>query len=37
MKMAASMPESESIVVTLSGRGDKDMEVVREYMNAQNR
>ena len=37
MKMAASMPESESVVVTLSGRGDKDMEVVREYMNAQNR
>lgn len=32
IKMAAQMKKSESIVVTLSGRGDKDVDVVQEYM-----
>lgn len=32
IKLAKKRPKSESIVVTLSGRGDKDVEVVEEYM-----
>ena len=32
MKLAAKMDKNESIVVTLSGRGDKDVEVVLEYL-----
>ncbi|MEW6043600.1 MAG: tryptophan synthase subunit beta [Thermoproteota archaeon] len=32
IKVAKSKPKSESIVVTLSGRGDKDVEVVEEYV-----
>ncbi|MFI5416777.1 MAG: tryptophan synthase subunit beta, partial [Nitrososphaerales archaeon] len=32
VKIAKSKPKSESIVVTLSGRGDKDVEVVEEYV-----
>jgi tryptophan synthase beta chain len=32
IKIAKNKPKSESIVVTLSGRGDKDVEVVEEYM-----
>ncbi|RDJ30961.1 MAG: tryptophan synthase subunit beta [Crenarchaeota archaeon] len=32
IKVARNSPKSESIVVTLSGRGDKDVEVVEEYM-----
>src|SRR5207249_10551060 len=32
MKLAKKMDKSESIVVTLSGRGDKDVEVVLEYV-----
>jgi len=32
IKFAKKRPKSESIVVTLSGRGDKDVEVVEEYM-----
>ena len=32
MKIAKKMKKSESIVVTLSGRGDKDIEIVQEYM-----
>ena len=32
IKIAKNMKKSESIVVTLSGRGDKDVEVVEEYM-----
>ena len=32
VRIAGTMKESESVVVTLSGRGDKDMDVVREYM-----
>ena len=32
MKVAKRMKKSESIVVTLSGRGDKDIGIVQEYM-----
>jgi len=31
-KLAKNMPKSETVVVTLSGRGDKDVEVVEEYL-----
>jgi len=33
IKMAKTRPKSDSIVVTLSGRGDKDVEVVENYLN----
>ena len=32
LKIAKKMPKSETIVVTLSGRGDKDVEVVERYL-----
>lgn len=32
VKIAKKRPKSEAIVVTLSGRGDKDVEVVEEYV-----
>ena len=32
MKVAKKMKKSESVVVTLSGRGDKDIGIVQEYM-----
>lgn len=32
IKIAKSKPKSETIVVTLSGRGDKDVEVVENYI-----
>jgi len=32
IKVAKKMKKSESIVVTLSGRGDKDVEVVQDYL-----
>lgn len=32
IKTAKTKPKSESIVVTLSGRGDKDVEVVEDYV-----
>ena len=32
MKLANKMDKNENIVVTLSGRGDKDVEVVLEYL-----
>jgi tryptophan synthase beta chain len=32
IKIAKSKPKSETIVVTLSGRGDKDVEVVEDYI-----
>jgi tryptophan synthase beta chain len=32
MKLAKKMSKSETIVVTLSGRGDKDVEVVQNYL-----
>ncbi|MEM3090115.1 MAG: tryptophan synthase subunit beta [Candidatus Nitrosotenuis sp.] len=35
IKIAKSKPRSETIVVTLSGRGDKDVEVVEEYVRKQ--
>jgi len=39
VKVAKKMKKSESIVVTLSGRGDKDVEVVQDYLekNVKNR
>ena len=30
--LAKKRPKSESIIVTLSGRGDKDVEVVENYL-----
>ena len=33
MKLAKKMKKSEAIVITLSGRGDKDVEVVQNYLN----
>jgi tryptophan synthase beta chain len=32
IKIAKKMPKNETIVVTLSGRGDKDVEVVERYL-----
>jgi tryptophan synthase beta chain len=32
IKIAKTKPKSDLIVVTLSGRGDKDVEVVEEYV-----
>ncbi len=32
-KIAATMDSSQNVVVTLSGRGDKDMDIVRKYDN----
>ena len=37
IKMAKGMSKDEIIVVTLSGRGDKDVEVVRDYLNSKNK
>ena len=34
MKCAAEMPKDKSIIVSLSGRGDKDMQSVIEYLEA---
>lgn len=36
IKLAKGMSKDEIIVVTLSGRGDKDVEVVRDYLNSKN-
>jgi tryptophan synthase beta chain len=33
IKIAKKFPKSDSIVITLSGRGDKDVEVVENYLN----
>ena len=33
MKLAKKMKKSQTIVITLSGRGDKDVEVVQNYLN----
>lgn len=33
IKIAKKMPRNETVVVTLSGRGDKDVEVVEGYLN----
>ena len=35
LKIAAKMKENESIIVTLSGRGDKDVETVAKYIGAE--
>ena len=32
VKLAKKMPKKSSIVVTLSGRGDKDMQIVESYL-----
>ena len=32
MKLAEEMKKDDIIVVTLSGRGDKDVEIVRDYL-----
>jgi tryptophan synthase beta subunit len=32
MKLARKMKRTESIVVTLSGRGDKDVETIADYL-----
>ncbi len=39
VKVAKNKPKSDTIVITLSGRGDKDVEVVEEYLrkNVKNR
>ena len=34
IKMAKEMDRDEMIVVTLSGRGDKDVTVVQDYLNS---
>ena len=31
MKLAKTMEKNENIVVTLSGRGDKDIKIIEEY------
>ncbi len=33
IKIVPSLPRSESIIINLSGRGDKDMDIVTEYLN----
>ena len=33
MKLAKKMKKNDIIVVTLSGRGDKDVEIVQDYLN----
>jgi tryptophan synthase beta chain len=35
MKLAKTMKKEEAVVVTLSGRGDKDVESVAKFMGAQ--
>jgi tryptophan synthase beta chain len=37
MKLAQEMKKDDVIVVTLSGRGDKDVEIVQDYLNKNNR
>jgi len=37
MKLAKEMSKDDIIVVTLSGRGDKDMQVVQDYLDNKNR
>jgi tryptophan synthase beta chain len=37
MKLAEQMKKDDIIVVTLSGRGDKDVEIVQDYLNKSNR
>lgn len=35
-KLAATMPKDEKIIVTLSGRGDKDVSIVAKYLGQRN-
>ncbi|MDQ3808228.1 MAG: tryptophan synthase subunit beta [Thermoproteota archaeon] len=37
MKLAREMKKDDIIVVTLSGRGDKDVQIVQDYLNKKNR
>jgi tryptophan synthase beta chain len=37
MELAKKMDKNENIVVTLSGRGDKDVEVVQRYLKSRKR
>jgi tryptophan synthase beta chain len=37
MKLAKKMMRDDILIVTISGRGDKDVEVVRNYLNNRNR
>ena len=37
MKLAKKIDKNENIVVTLSGRGDKDVEVVQQYLKSRER
>jgi tryptophan synthase beta chain len=34
MKLAPKMKKNQSIIVTLSGRGDKDVETIADYIGA---
>jgi tryptophan synthase beta chain len=34
MRLAKTMKKDESIVITLSGRGDKDVQIVQDYLDA---
>lgn len=36
MKLAREMKKDDIIVVTLSGRGDKDVQIVQDYLNKKN-
>jgi tryptophan synthase beta chain len=36
MKLAREMKKDDIIIVTLSGRGDKDVQIVQEYLNKKN-
>jgi tryptophan synthase beta chain len=36
MKLAGEMKKDDIIVVTLSGRGDKDVQIVQDYLNRKN-
>lgn len=37
MKLAREMKKDDIIIVTLSGRGDKDVQIVQEYLNKKNK
>nr|AIE93674.1 tryptophan synthase subunit beta (trpB) [uncultured marine thaumarchaeote AD1000_39_D02] len=37
IKIARTKPKSDSIVVTLSGRGDKDIDIVKQYLRKMSR
>jgi tryptophan synthase beta chain len=36
MKLAKAMRKEDIIVITLSGRGDKDVQIVQDYLNKSN-